>query len=154
MVCYFILCHLCMIGSHRRVRRRGRKPEDSHPTRGGLEEETEEAPAGIGDRTGEPESPPESLATAPANRVHRRKSRCQDRSTGPTAGIAHCMTLRCATGISSDDRKSRRQIRRRRTSRQNLLPARGSGFDALEYSLYLPQCLVYSQTTPCLVVGL
>src|SRR3954462_14800003 len=33
MVFYFILRHICMIGSHRPVRRQGRKPETSSPTR-------------------------------------------------------------------------------------------------------------------------
>src|SRR3954466_15937763 len=33
MVCYFILRHICMIGSHRPVRRQGRKPGTSSPTR-------------------------------------------------------------------------------------------------------------------------
>src|SRR4051812_46487207 len=33
MVCYFILRHICMIGSHRPVRRQGRKPGASSPTR-------------------------------------------------------------------------------------------------------------------------
>src|SRR3954470_11984821 len=33
MVCYFILHHICMIGSHRPVRRQGRKPGTSSPTR-------------------------------------------------------------------------------------------------------------------------
>src|SRR5215216_2522867 len=33
MVCYFILRHMFMIGSHRPVRRQGRKPGASSPTR-------------------------------------------------------------------------------------------------------------------------
>src|SRR3954464_4525473 len=33
MACYFILRHICMIGSHRPVRRQGRKPGTSSPTR-------------------------------------------------------------------------------------------------------------------------
>ena len=33
MVCYFILRHIRMIGSHRQVRRQGRKPGTSSPTR-------------------------------------------------------------------------------------------------------------------------
>ena len=33
MVCYFILRHICMIGSHRPVQRQGRKPGTSSPTR-------------------------------------------------------------------------------------------------------------------------
>src|SRR4051812_15389389 len=33
MVCYFILRHIFMIGSHRPVRRQGRKPGASSPTR-------------------------------------------------------------------------------------------------------------------------
>src|SRR3954463_835016 len=33
MVCYFILRHICIIGSHQPVRRQGRKPRTSSPTR-------------------------------------------------------------------------------------------------------------------------
>src|SRR3954469_23080039 len=36
MVCYYILLHICMIGSHRPVWRQGRKPGTSSPTRRGL----------------------------------------------------------------------------------------------------------------------